>query len=203
MRPELGQQTRRKKKTMTRRLVRTPPLPGATPTECQAAFCLPAHVGKWMWETTDGEFFGFCPYGRVGDQLWVKEPYYQFGYWQTLAPEEGARPKQRFVASSSEIRYSDNPPPQVAHGRSETAGWYKRLARFMPYSASRTLLEITAVRVELLQQLSEADALAEGVAVPVGEGAVQAFSRLWETIHGAGTWATPVYVWAITFQLLD
>jgi hypothetical protein len=85
--------------------------------------------------------------------------------------------------------------------------------------ASRITLEITAVRVERLQDISEADARAEGVcelslqqgepgawwtADPqnpdiAGRTAVCAYRKLWEKIHGPGSWDVNPYVWVVEF----
>ncbi len=70
-------------------------------------------------------------------------------------------------------------------------GWKSPI--FMPRWASRITLEITAVRVERLQDISEADARAEGVT------AVCAYRKLWEKIHGPGSWDVNPYVWVVEF----
>ena len=82
----------------------------------------------------------------------------------------------------------------------------------MPRWASRITLEITSVRVERLQDISEADALAEGVtddgslvtdlAGNDRGGAFAAFATLWEVINGAGSWDDNPWVWAIEFRRL-
>lgn len=99
----------------------------------------------------------------------------------------------------------------------EKARWYRRLARFMPRSASRLTLEIVSVRLERLQAITEADAIAEGVEItPVadlasrvlqfqGKGvqvaaAVVAYAHLWETINGPGSWAANDWVWVVEFK---
>jgi hypothetical protein len=85
---------------------------------------------------------------------------------------------------------------------------------FMPRWASRILLEITRVRVQRLQDISEMDARAEGVDYDPGEGgtfwvpdcgcasdsAVGAFRLLWESINGDGSWAADPWVWVVEFR---
>jgi hypothetical protein len=80
----------------------------------------------------------------------------------------------------------------------------------MPRWASRILLEITAVRVERLQDISEADAQAEGAPFELGElerlilGAKakyrSGFCRLWQSINGPGSWDANPWVWVVEFK---
>ena len=83
---------------------------------------------------------------------------------------------------------------------------------FMPRAFSRLTLEIISVRVERLQQISGADAVAEGInceepfKVPYcGEYVATAklrYRHLWESINGAGSWAENPWVWVIGFKKL-
>lgn len=82
----------------------------------------------------------------------------------------------------------------------------------MPRWASRVLLEITSVRVERLQGISDADAIAEGIGLtpgaagvpmttPPGETMPRAMYReLWESLYGAESWAANPWLWAIEFK---
>lgn len=77
----------------------------------------------------------------------------------------------------------------------------------MPRWASRITLEVTAVRVERLQDISEEDARAEGMAGnAVGEwgceGVLEDFESLWESINGAGSWDVNPWVWVVEFERL-
>ena len=84
----------------------------------------------------------------------------------------------------------------------------------MPRWASRITLEITDVRVERLQDISEADAVAEGcepirpelvqdgMIVRQGRSAVEEFRLVWEQIHGGGSWEKNPWVWVIKFKKL-
>lgn len=78
----------------------------------------------------------------------------------------------------------------------------------MPRWASRLTLEITSVRVQRVQEISEDDAQAEGVEwnnTPMRFGhtcAKSAYAALWDEINGAGSWESSPWVWALTFKVL-
>lgn len=69
----------------------------------------------------------------------------------------------------------------------------------MPRSLSRITLEVTGVRVERLQDISEADAIAEGTPFPFG-GWVGGYQKLWESINGPGSWDLNPWVWVVEFK---
>ncbi len=110
-----------------------------------------------------------CPYGEPGDRLWCKE---------TWCPDVGCVTSTWYRATSPEL------PPGAGHR------W--RPSIHMPRWASRITLEITGVRVEHLGQLSDADAIAEGV------GSVEAYRSLWSAINGQ--WEPELWVLVILFH---
>nr|WP_294864392.1 hypothetical protein [uncultured Pseudogulbenkiania sp.] len=149
-----------------------------------------------------------CPYGVPGERLWVREEHYRFGHWEPIQGKQTklGKTKWQFVADTSEIRYA--PPESFRGGRRHkdpgTPAWHKRLARFMPHQASRILLEIVSVRVERLQDISEADAIAEGGPVDHPNGtACSWYQQLWEQINGAGSWSTNPWVWVVEFRRIQ
>lgn len=89
----------------------------------------------------------------------------------------------------------------------------------MPRWASRITLEITSVRVERLQDISEADAAAEGVTAKWEPGcsgrlmealggfsfrpAASAYADLWESLHGPGSWDANPWVWVVEFKRIN
>lgn len=133
-----------------------------------------------------------CPYGKVGDRLWVKES------WQAWHEFNGKQADE----ISAEARRRLNYP---ANGNTWDAD--RRNPRFMPRWASRLTLEITGVKVERLNDINEADAMAEGFyqAVAespkgVGQDVVGWFHLLWESINGKGSWDANPFVWVIEFS---
>lgn len=147
-----------------------------------------------------------CPYGVVGDRLWVREawgmsyidivptgrPFIAGGTWGSPS-----RPLRRACA----VFKADGPMPDDSPY--ETARWCPSI--HMPRWACRTVLEITEVRVERLQEITEEDAKAEGCKPhpPSGlDGRVyrRPFECLWGSINGAGSWDLNPWVWVIAFK---
>lgn len=161
-----------------------------------------------------------CPYGQPGDRLWVRETFYAWGRWETRYNQKKGRDEWHFVdltaTSGRKYRYAAEGDGLIPMpGRREVAGvipgWWKRPAIFMPHRASRITLEISGVRVERLQDINAADALAEGVNVHPDHHSkpatsiyspVQAFRDLWESINGPDSWDVNPWVWAIEFRRL-
>lgn len=156
--------------------------------------------------TTDGEWGLRCPYGQPGDQLWVREA------WRVAAPLDPLPPRD--ITPGVLVWYEADTPPSLFSGR-------YRPPMFMPRWASRITLEVTGVRVERLQDISEADAIAEGGVEPVrgwwshtgeaptdtttrsqrfGGTARDSYAVLWESINGPGSWAANPLVWCVSFQ---
>lgn len=163
-----------------------------------------------------------CPYGAPGDHLTVRETFYAFGRWETRYSAKKRRDEWHFVDMTQECGHAylyaaDHPRPQPLAGKRDggvTPKWWKRPAIFMPRAASRITLEVVSVRVERLQDISRADARAEGA--PPSHPSIDKVSRefgyedfsrswyaqLWDEINGAGAWATNPWVWAVEFRRL-
>lgn len=110
-----------------------------------------------------------CPYGLPGDRLWVRETFFAYGRWETRYSTRKGRDEWFFIDMTLERGHEYG---HAADGHSfaphrRTAGvtpcWWKRPAIFMPRAASRITLEVLNVGVERLGDISEADALAEGL----------------------------------------
>ncbi|MBW5802221.1 hypothetical protein [Halomonas elongata] len=160
-----------------------------------------------------------CPYGQPGDRLWVREA------WQgPLVSEEDMAADPTWAkdlsvyqtpghcayrASGDSCEFFD------AHEDEVVARW--RPSIHMPRWACRLLLEVTAVRVERLQDIGDSDAAMEGVEEQgydwvnyryrddshVALSARASFSTLWDSINGLGAWNTNPWVWVVEFQRVD
>ena len=146
-----------------------------------------------------------CPYGQPGDRLWVRETFAfaDKSGSHDAAPDEHWRPAR--PGMEPEIyrcwyRASDG----------HTADGFWKPSIHMPRWASRILLEITAVRVERLQDITEAQALAEGIALHPGGGhhiedgkhhwasPIDSFAGLWSSV--GGDWDANPWVWVVEFK---
>jgi hypothetical protein len=149
-------------------------------------------------------------FGQPGDRLWVREAFFAFGRWDTRFNAGKGRDEWYFtdmtLASGFSYRYAaDDGLGADPHARREAGAapaWHKRNALFMPHAAGRIVLEIVAVRVERLQEISEGDALAEGIVLDEGQTPVQAYRAVWERINGEGSWAANPLVWVVGFRRL-
>ncbi|MFC5549593.1 hypothetical protein [Massilia aerilata] len=146
-------------------------------------------------------------FGRPGDLLWVRETFFAYGRWETRFNLRKQHAEWFFTdmtqAAGHAWRYAaDEGPGADAHARREARvapAWHKRPALFMPRAASRILLEIVEVRVERLQEISVADALAEGLPPGAERDPVLAYRGIWEGINGAGSWDENPLVWVLAF----
>lgn len=164
-----------------------------------------------------------CPYGKIGDILYVKEEYYQLGHWaidHTRVRKSG-RQAWTFVPDDDQILYSENPPDVFRKGRHHESphvtAWHKRLAMFMPMAHARTFVRIENIRLEKLQSISVNDAIAEGIeelgiySFPIyrdyfdktNDGfqhAPSSFLSLWKYINGEEAVKRNPFVWVIEFK---
>lgn len=179
---------------------------------------------KWPW-SEDAEhacdFWHPCPFGAVGDRIWVRET------WATLGNEDGCcvdwegklckgdeRSAARIYRASCEQRPGDYglwSIPDDAYWKPHTkehkfeGAW--RPSIHMPRWASRILLEITNVRVERLQSITLGDICKEvGCGLydfrPATYG-FQVWEELWKSIYGAENWQANPWVWVISFERVE
>ncbi|SBW72409.1 morphogenetic protein [Klebsiella pneumoniae] len=210
-------------------------------------------IGKYHWAESNAtgnhvrsKLFS-SPFGAVGERIWVRET------WATLGNEDGCyvdwednlckgdeRSAARIYRASCEQRPGDYglwSIPDDAYWKPHTkehkfeGAW--RPSIHMPRWASRILLEITDVRVERLNAISEEDAQREGVHTEVWDQTVVArnyaardeffqfwsedmphyvemnqlyrssFRSLWESIYGAENWLATPWVWVIEFKHVE
>lgn len=150
----------------------------------------------------------FCPYGQTGDRLWVRETFVQgWPHDDNGCPdqfdEEGSERAQTtwYRATSPDLEWCTDGE------NTEPTPW--RPSIHMPRASSRILLEITDVRVERLQYISEADCRAEGA--HGGHGSIpgyaysatplEHFQHIWKST--GGDWAENPWVWVVEFKRIE
>lgn len=191
-------------KTQTRRIVKPQPerVADSTILQYKGGLYQPEKLPE------NSNIFKHCPYGQPGEKLWVRETWYCDDFRVQQGPYlevDGAR--------DLTVYFADNPRPYEA----EQPVW--RPSIHMPRWASRITLEITSVRVERLQDISEEDARAEGITdggcTNCGEpeakckcdfpmpDARDSYCHLWGQINGPDSWSANPWVWCVSFRVLD
>ncbi|HHH2160350.1 TPA: hypothetical protein ACPZAN_004150, partial [Yersinia enterocolitica] len=162
------------RKTMTRRIISEKTLHlfgvAASSGEC--------HPIELCDQRSQSYYLDFCPLGKPGDQLWVREAF------------------AAGLCTESTLAYrATHKTEDLEEGWGETIKWTPSI--HMPRWASRINLLITGVRVERLQDISDADASAEGCKISSmqsGECLSDMFARLWKSIYGDESWQANPWV---------
>ncbi|EPG4778512.1 hypothetical protein OQB83_001225 [Klebsiella pneumoniae] len=171
--------------------------------------------GKYFWSQSDATGLKSrskpfaCPFGTVGDRIWVREAFRVHSRATDVAT---------LVYKASErnswTEQTHRVPVAVFNKPATPEKWTPSL--HMPRWASRILLEITDVRVERLNSISQEDAKAEGMELtgwrptysdPDSGGEVWTpydnFAQLWESIYGEESWKANPWVWVIEFKRVE
>lgn len=189
------------RKTVTRRPVKA--------TKAHAdGFMMLDHGKGWRPYNAFGDFASdhegmeypiACPHGKLGDRLWVRETCFINDYREASVPEQ--------ERADCEIHYRADGIPDF-EGEEELIRW--RPSIHMPRWASRILLEVTDVRVERLQDITEEQALAEGIkkhsdggyhvedGKHFSDSPVESFACLWSSV--GGDWDANPWVWCVIFK---
>ncbi len=173
----------------------------------------------WPWRSDDGESSSHtvkrdggefrdetphrCPYGKTGDRLWVRET------WQHINSPHG--PYEPGCTCFFRADYFDD--PHGMDGEKSPEGKYRTWipSIHMPRAVSRILLDVVSVRVERLQDINEADCIAEGA--PGGHGAIPGYAynatplehyrHIWVSINGQASLDANPWVWVVEFKHLS
>lgn len=176
--------------------------------------------GEWVFSTLDYDLT--TPYGEPGDRLWVRETWYcdhcfagdlvasRSGYVGKPPSDDALMTEWR-----RELYFRADGEPNFE----ASEGGFWRPSIHMPRWASRITLEVTGVRVERLNDISEPDSQREGIDIgcsyvgrcnssrcPAHSSGLTHradFIGLWESINGAGSWKANPWVWVVEFKRLD
>lgn len=176
-----------------------------------------------------------CPYGKPGDILWVREAWngyalpgwYDKGKWLHELPSRLRIPEvthfMQYRADRSAYRvdptemwskgWKDDVPLEKANHEfyEEPPRWKPSIHMFK--WMSRLRLQVEGVRVERLQEISEDDAISEGVKPVIRQStstyggdtisAVIAFKERWNETYGRGDWEKNPWVWVVSFSKIE
>jgi hypothetical protein len=214
-------------KTQTRRLV-TVPWKGPTRALPYEPLCVEEDGRLMVCCDEDADSHGAgdyreaskrlrCPFGEAGDRLWVRETWSQVikepvsaerAWWRS---EDGKPLEWRGAGSRPQVQCRQNPTNVIIYrADGEMPGGFPQKWKssiFLPRWASRITLEVTGVRVERLQAITEGDAKSEGIqADNISKVGVPCFSArkrfadLWNTINGnRASWESNPWVWVVSF----
>lgn len=173
---------------------------------------------NWPWsEDTEKvcDYWHPCPFGAVGDRIWVREtfqgPLFDYEKMESYLEDSSKFEKPEFCQYAADGK----PAPEYYDADDNLhCGW--RPSIHMPRWASRINLEITDVRVERLNDISQEDAQAEGMELtgwrptysdPDSGGEVctpyDNFAQLWSSIYGEESWQGNPWVWVIEFKRIE
>lgn len=189
-------------KTQTRRIVKYSPILGEPDYWC-------SKIGESYFVRVMGDYRRFCNYGQVGGRLWIREAYARSGCLDNCA-HLGCHTLYKGSSKKSLGAYG-------------AVKWKSSI--HMPRWACRTVVDLTDVLVERVQDITEDNAKAEGAAfvceqcgsdLDTQEGSEvhaacddldcnqgsyrEGFRRLWNSINGTGSWERNDWVWVLTMR---
>lgn len=149
-------------------------------------------------------------FGAVGDRLWVRETWFQKGRY-CMPIFDGADHEDAFWSGTKDVKYfASEDVSSDGHVFGEQF-WRKRPSIHMPRWACRLVLEITNVRLERIQDITEDDAKAEGTITAqmvVDAGRTwrlsdhRQFKNMWDTVY-PNSWESNEWVWVIEFKIVE
>lgn len=136
-----------------------------------------------------------CPFGAVGNRLWVREK------WRKTEISE--------CGCSDNCNCNFGRYDYFASSNDTDAKWKPSI--HMPRSACRLILEITNIRVERLNDISQIDSIREGchglhehdLGDETKASPKEQFKALWQEINGTDSWAKNPWVWVIEFRVIE
>ena len=162
-----------------------------------------------------------CPYGKVGDRVWGRESFCiecdsEWSEWHGQTFFSDISPREWADGSDLGIYYPATDSEPVSERETQ---WRKYSSTQMPREASRILLEITDIRIEILGEITEEDAIAEGIEpaykflgvqryknylcdASTDLTAIESFVSLQIHLYGKDFWETnrDKWAWAVTFK---
>lgn len=201
--------------------------------------CVTPKTNNPVWlEVSHGKYIK-CRYGRPGDKLWVRETFcvesnHQIEFEDYRPPFNDGRPVRLVGDNWEQCHYrATDPCPELVYDDDAFGSCKWKPSIHMPRWASRILLEVVNVRVERLNDISDEDAIAEGMKAITKDGGItikygipdrdglpgndnigwvwqewranpiDAYKKLWESINGQGSWDLNPWVWVVEFIVIE
>lgn len=196
------------RKTQTRRVVKA---------DISNCFDLEHDGTLQLMEIEDGNgdlisIFECCPYGKVGDRLWVRETFVDEGSFfgtlniRTVKDPEGIESEIIYRADDNDFVWTKDDGTIDFDKKKRRCASHWKSPIFMPRWASRITLEITDIRVERVQDITENDARAEGMTSPLRYiGALRdAYIKTWNSLNAKRgyPWESNPWVWVVSFKVV-
>lgn len=180
------------RKTQTRRIIKNQREGESWSVKSAVVPRCPGHTHDWWLPTATRPYSALprCPFGAVGDRIWVREtfqgPLFDFEQMEAYQDDSSKFKKPEFC-----VYKADGKPAPEFFDADENLHCCWRPSIHMPRWASRITLEITDVRVERLNSISDADCIAEGIIpVPKDRDDDHQFWRDYR-LSGDGTFCVP------------
>jgi len=216
------------RKTLTRRIVNPQPPTGYVVHSAPGGM-----IYRWGYNAERlADFDVRSPYGQPGDLLYVRETHWQWGRWAKNGKTKTGKQAWTFKGKRNRIVFKDTlsemyvPSISSNNETREDIGWHKRPSIFMPKWAARLWLKVKSVRVERVQDISEADAKAEGAKrelwfhygrkeedhIYLGDSIAKqgiihknGFANLWDRINAARgySFASNPWVFVVEFEKIE
>jgi hypothetical protein len=184
-------------------------------------------------EPNNGEWLGTKRPIEIGNIIWVRETFYAYGNWIKAGTNRNGKQKYKFIDFTKDkfsfqdfsYKYEDCKPQRIKSSKQDGIGWYKRPSLFMPKNACRLFLEVIDIKVERIQNISNEDAVNEGIEIGYCDSndndktlvtyknyvtnrhdlipASLSFHTLWESINGYKSWNENSFVWVYTFKRVE
>lgn len=186
------------RKTQTRRLIKSRHESGLFQVCKRATDGQIMNIESLDWDERNCEKDITCPYGNIGDLLWVRESFMRY------------QPGRPFIYKT-----------EVSEEQMKGGAFKFKPSIHMPYEACRLWLKITNIRIERLQEITPEDAEAEGIKGYPGDlwkrytvntdtatqfmgetvlSRTQSFKTLWQSINGEESWDSNPFVWVVEFE---
>lgn len=183
------------RKTQTRRVVKPQPMLSNIRLGEKTLAARHALELKWLAKNK-------CPYGVPGDKLWVRETFRHFGNVSNSGITKAYIEYKADGETLKRGKWEEKAPIKSWWNTGKTP-WSPSI--HMPRWASRITLEVTGVRVERVQDIRDADAIAEGIDPKevAARGWVDArvgFRDLWDSINAKYPWESNPWVWIVEFR---